>query len=320
MSSRSASKQLLNSRARVYHSGASGWTPAWLYDVKLPDIWISSAAPLPANSSLTLAVQCDNASIHFVAQLESTDVEEMNSRKAPIFMGNGATIAQPCQYCYRIVLSTPMRQLPNAQNDRKTVADLAGKVLRGDDEIPVIIWDMSREGACLHSSVQLDQGDDLRLCCEINRRELCLPMSVRYSRRLPASGPLFATGIYFDAMPRVDGAVWNARFQDAGSKPARAPKQPAPMVPTAPANVRGDASELLERASELLDRMRQINVTERRLINKHLRTPEFTDLVSIADSLESNLEVLGRYRRDLEVAILETVHSLHDEKYLSQAS
>jgi hypothetical protein len=121
-------------------------------------------------------------------------------------------------------------------------------------------------------------------------------------------------------MPRVDGAVWNSKFQDAGSKPARLPKQAASMLPDAPAAVKGDARELLEKASELLDRMRQITLTERRLISKHLRSPETNNLESIADSLENNLEVLARYRRDLEVAILETVHSLHDDRFLKQAS
>ena len=312
MSSQTLSKQLLNSRARVFFAGASGWISGWVYDVALPDLWISASAPLPQHSTLTMAVQSDRTSVHFSARLLEADREETLLRKAPVFVGRGATIAQPKQYCYHMTIVSGVRHVPNKQGARKALHEFQGLLQISGEEIPVQIADISTTGAGIYANLQFPVGMQVTLLCSPGETQVLLPAIVQHSRQLPANEALFATGLHFDGVSRIDQARWKNRFHEAHVQPSRnrrfagAEIQPLPDADVYAAGI----IETLNQANDLLERMAKVHEMERHVLLKYVE--ELREMLEVAENenVRSQLDVFMRHGNELQSKLVECLDSL----------
>lgn len=312
MSSQSLSKQLLNSRARVFFAGASGWISGWVYDVSLPDLWVSSQSPLPQNATLTMAVQSDHTSVHFSARLLEADREETLLRKAPVFVGRGATICQPKQYCYHLTIVSGVRHVPNKQGARKALHEFYGLIQVNGEEVPAQITDISPGGAGIFTSVLLPVGKVVNLLCTPDDTQVILPAMVQHSKNIPAAEPLFASGLHFEGVSRIDQARWKNRYHEAHVQPSRNRRfvgTEIHQLPDADVYAAG-ITEALDTATDLVERLTKVCQMERHVLLKRL--DELHEAAGMAESeaVKSQIELFQRHEEELRLKLLETIDSL----------
>ena len=221
MSSQSLGKQLLNSRARIFYTGAPSWISGWVYDAQIPDIWITSTNPLPKEVNLTIAVQIDMAAAHFEAVVIEVDTDEAVHRKSPIFVGKGISIPQPRQYCYRLNIVSGIRQQQNKQANRKALHEMQGALMIDGTEIPVLVGDISAAGAGVYGIQELPVGKLVELICTPDGKPISIQATVQHCREVPADSKLFAGGLRFTRVGRIEAARWKNRFYDAHLVPSR---------------------------------------------------------------------------------------------------
>lgn len=259
-----------------------------------------------------MAVQSDHTSVHFSARLLEADREETLLRKAPVFVGRGATIAQPKQYCYHLTIVSGVRHVPNKQGARKALHEFQGLVQVSGEEIPVQITDISTTGACIYTSVQLPVGKLLNLLCVPDETQVVLPAVVQHSRHLPAAEPLFASGLHFDGVSRIDQARWKNRFQEAHIQPSRNRKfagaeiQPLPDADVYAAGI----TESLDLAKDLIERIVKVNQMERQVMIKKLDELEAAFGVSDAGAIRGQIDLFLRHEEELRGKLVETLDSL----------
>lgn len=249
------------------------------------------------------------------------DREETLLRKAPVFVGRGATIPQPKQYCYHLTIVSGVRHVPNKQGARKALHEFQGLIQVSGEEIPVQIADISTTGAGIHSSVQLPIGRHLNLLCSPDDTQVILPAIVQHSRQLPASEPLFFSGLHFDGVERIDQARWKNRFHEAHVQPSRnrrfagAEIQPLPDADVYAAGV----TETLDAAVDLIDRIAKVNHMEKQVLT--MRIEELTRLLGSKeiDPTSNQLETFVRHGEDLKNKLIETLDSLRPQNVIDAA-
>lgn len=324
--SKSTSKDLLNSRVRIYHRTTQASVSGWIYDLNLPDLWIATDTALPLSGLYVITAQSEGQTVAFNARLVVEDQEETIHRKTPIFMDNGMALPQPTQFCYQLAAVSEVKRTPNQQAARKAASDFKGLIEFNGNVLRTAIWDISKQGVGILTSEPLDAGHPIALLCDLDGEEFRLEGEVRHSRQVHAPKPLYLSGIQFGEVGRIVAARWRKRMDDLYQEPSRCRRS---TEVSESANEIIHLSEvvedtftqnLAEHASDLLERLRRVSQTERRLLKQHLvksalTGPEATDEAMATMSIK--IELLRRLELDLEASLFKTLGALksltHDQ-------
>lgn len=311
MSAQTLGKQLLNSRARVFYSGVPAWISGWVYDAQLPDIWIAASLPLPKETALTVSVQIDMAAAHFEAIVIEVDADESVHRKAPIFVGRGVSIPQPKQYCYKLNIVSGIRQQQNKQANRKALHEMQGSVMMGEAEIPILVGDISAAGAGVYSIEELPVGQLVELICMPDGKAISIQGTVQHSREVPAESTLYASGLRFTRVGRIEAARWKNRFYDAHVVPSRTKHGEASNAQRGDVEIFAQTPEdgKIERLADYIERLVKVSQMERQIIIHNMELLSG----SSKETIRAQVEVFARHEDELRDKICEILESLKKE-------
>lgn len=312
MSSQTLGKQLLNSRARIFYAGAPAWVSGWVYDAQLPEIWITAAQPLPKDISLTIAVQIDMAAANFEATVLEVDTEESAHRKAPVFVGRGVSICQPKQYCYKLTIISGIRQQQNKQANRKALHEMNGSLVIDGTEEPILIGDISAAGAGIYSNNELPVGKLVELVCMPDGKAISIQATIQHCREVPAEATLYASGLRFTRVGRIEAARWKNRFYDAhlipsriqgGGETERSARSELEVFAQLPEDDR------LERLTDLIERLIKVSQMERQIIIHNMEILSG----SYKETMRAQVDVFARHEEELKIKIRDILETMKPE-------
>ena len=298
----------------------------WIYDLNLPDLWIATDTALPLSGLYVITAQSEGVTVAFNARVTAEDQEETIHRKTPIFMDNGMALPQPIQFCYKLSAVSEVKRTPNQQAGRKATTDFKGLIQYNGEIVRTAIWDISKQGVGILTSDPLEPGHTVSLLCDLEGEEVRLEGEVRHSRLVNAPKPLYLSGIQFGEVGRVVAARWRKHMEDLYMEPSRC-KRSVEVTETACevihlSEVVEDTftQNLAQHAADLLERLRRVSQTERRLLKKHLVKSALSGTDAADEALATmsiKLELLRRLELDLEASLFKTLEALksltHDQ-------
>lgn len=311
MSSQSLGKQLLNSRARIMYTGGPGWISGWVYDAQLPDIWVSASNPLPKDTVLSVSVQIEFAAAQFEANVVEADTEEAGHRKSPIFVGNGVSIHQPRQFCYKLSVISGIRQQQNKQANRKALHEMHGSVIIDGFETPVIVGDISASGAGIFCNAEIPTGKLVELVCNPDGKSINIQGTIQHCREVPADGTLYSAGIKFTKVGRIEAARWKNRFYDAHLLPSRIQGAEAAKAGKSELEVYAQLPEddNVTKLAGLIERLIKVSQMERQIIIHNMESLSG----GAKETMRAQIDVFAKHEEELRTKICELLKELQPE-------
>jgi hypothetical protein len=317
------SRDILNSRTRIYHKGSEALVVGWVYDAENFDLWIVVEDRLPLEEPLALTVQSDRASLVFNAKAIGIDERENSSRRAPILLPNGVSVVNPSRYCYHLEICSEIRKVVNTQAARKAVQDLYGHLITGGHEVAVAVYDVSVSGAGILTNQSFPPGAKATLVCRIDDMSVELPGEVRHSRRICPVRQVYLSGILFTDLGRITAARWKKQFHVAQTESSRSRSAPLDHDPfefipeEIPKLLEPITGELADYAAKLLQRLQRVGQTERRILLKEVRAAAYEGVDALDQAMldiSEKLERLRKYEQELEHSLYQTLDALSKSK------
>lgn len=282
----------------------------WVYDFDVPDGWLLSESPLSIGEEIDLVIQGDLQSVKLRSRIVEVDHTETRNRRHPIFLPSGLAIKQPVAYYYRFEMLTPMRPVSNRDLDRKIVVPTEVRVSTPSQQLVAVLADVSENGARLLAPTPIEGCDLLEFRIEVDGQELEVLASSRYSRKAPGHEELFAVGLHFEKIGRIDAARWRKILAIARSEPARIEWNGPPEDSSVHIPVQADF-DLRTIANKLLAKIQEVDRAEREyLLTALMLRSEEIDAEEMA-RVEAKLAIMERHKRQFAENLASTIEVMH---------